>query len=402
VLTLPRSLQNMLPLEGLTVVSLEHAVAAPFASRQLADLGARVIKVERPDVGDFARSYDRTVRGLSSHFVWLNRSKESLTLDLKRPEAPDVLQRLLARSDVFLHNLSPGAVDRLGFGPERLREQYPRLVICEISGYGSSGPYRDKKAYDLLVQNEVGLVSITGTPESPSKVGISIADIAAGMYAYSGILTALIRRCKSGEGCAMEVSLFEALGEWMGYAVYYAGYGGTPPPRTADSHAAIAPYGPFATRDGSVVNLGVQNEREWARFCEIVLGRPELANDPRFDSNSKRVQHVTDLRETIESVFREWCASEVVARLDQAQIANGRMNTVEEFLEHPQLTARHRWRQIASPVGPLRALLPPLTMADVEPRMGPIPALGEQSQAILQELGYEMDTISEWRRSGII
>lgn len=392
----------MLPLKDVTVVAIEQAVAAPFASRQLADLGARVIKIERPGVGDFAREYDDTVRGLASHFVWLNRSKESLTLDVKRPDANHILHRLLTKTDVFIHNLAPGAVKRLGFDSCDLQANYPRLIICEISGYGSSGPYRDKKAYDLLVQNEAGLVSITGTPDAPSKVGISIADIAGGMYAFSGILTALVSRHKTGRGCAMEVSLLEALGEWMGYAMYYAGYGGTAPPRAGDSHAAIAPYGPFATRDGKVVYLGVQNEREWARFCTVVLGLPSLVTAPQFASNSKRVQHVAELRETIESVFSQSCSAEIIARLDRAQIANGRMNTVQEFLDHPQLAARHRWREVASPVGPLRALLPPVTMTNVEPTMGPIPALGEQTLAILRELGYDRSTIDTWSREKMI
>lgn len=370
----------MLPLEGITVISLEQAVAAPFATRQLADLGARVVKIERPDVGDFARGYDETVRGMASHFVWLNRSKESLTLDLKHPQARHIVQQLVENADVFIQNLAPGAAERLGLGPERLTQRYPGLIVCNVSGYGSSGPYRDKKAYDLLVQCETGLVSVTGTLETPSKVGISIADTAAGMYAFTGILTALYQRERTGRGTVLDISMFEALGEWMGYAAYYAAYGGTPPPRTGASHATIAPYGPFRAGDGKQVNLGLQNEREWAHFCTLVLEQPELASDPRFESNAKRVANREALHATIDAVFSQLTIDQVITRLDQAQIANARMNSMQEFWDHPQLQARERWREVASPVGPLKALLPPVTMRDVEPRMDPIPALGEQTE----------------------
>jgi itaconate CoA-transferase len=391
-----------LPLDGLLVVSVEQAIAAPFASRQLADLGARVIKIERPGVGDFARAYDHTVRGLASHFVWTNRSKESLTLDLKRPEALDVLRRLVSRADVFLHNLAPGAMGRLGFGAAMLREEHPRLVVCEISGYGTSGPYRDKKAYDLLVQSEAGLVSITGTPETPSKVGISIADIAAGMYAFSSILAALVRRAKTGTGALLDISMLDALSEWMGYPAYYAGYGGTPLPRTGARHAAIAPYGPYVAGDGHVVYLGLQNEREWARFCADVLDRPALVSDPRFSSNALRVEHHDELEKIIVGAFADKTAQRVVDKLEAAQIANARMNTVDEFLEHPQLAARGKWQQVDSPVGPLRALVPPYGFDDVEPKMGRIPALGEHTGKILGELGFDADTIARWRGEGIV
>jgi itaconate CoA-transferase len=392
----------MLPLEGVTVVSLEQAVAAPFATRQLADLGARVVKVERPGVGDFARGYDETVKGLASHFVWLNRSKESLTLDLKRPEAREILNRLLEGADVFIQNLAPGAAERLGFGAAELRENHPRLIVCDVSGYGSSGPYRDKKAYDLLLQCETGLVSITGTPDTPSKVGVAIADIACGMYAYTGILTALYAREKTGEGAVFEVSLFEALGEWMGFPAYFTAYGGKQPPRSGASHAAIAPYGPFAAGDGKALFLGIQNEREWARFCETVLKRPEVATDPRFDSNSKRVANGEDLRGIIEGEFQSSTAVEIVELLDTAQIANARMNTVQEFVDHPQLAARDRWREVNSPVGPLRALIPPVTMHGVESFMGPIPDVGEHTDAILAELGYDDDAVAALRRSAAV
>jgi crotonobetainyl-CoA:carnitine CoA-transferase CaiB-like acyl-CoA transferase len=392
----------MLPLDGITVIGLEQAVAAPFATRQLADLGARVIKIERPGVGDFARGYDTTVRGLASYFVWLNRSKESLTLDLKRPQARRILHQLLAGADVFIQNLAPGATERLGFGAASLREEYSRLIICDVSGYGSSGPYRDKKAYDLLVQCETGVVSVTGTPETPSKVGISVADIAAGMYAYAGILTALYRRERTGAGTAFEVSLFEALGEWMGAAAYYAAYGGSPPPRTGAMHATIAPYGPFPTGDGRTVFLGLQNEREWARFCAVVLERPELAADARFDANYKRVAHLKELHGVIAEVFSRLTAAQVIERLERAQIANARLNSPQEFWDHPQLQARRRWREIGSPVGPLQALVPPVTMPGVEPRMGPIPDVGEQTAAILRALGYEAEEIARLRAARVV
>jgi itaconate CoA-transferase len=384
------------------VVAVEQAVAAPFASRQLADLGARVIKIERPVAGDFARGYDATVNGLASHFVWINRSKESLTLDLKRPEAAEVLRALVSRADVLIHNLAPGAMTRLGFGSEALRTQHPRLVICEISGYGTTGPYRDKKAYDLLVQSEAGLVSITGTPETPSKVGVSIADIAAGMYAFSSILAALLRRARIGSGAVLDVSMFDALAEWMGYPAYYTAYGGAAPARSGAAHPAIAPYGPYRAGDGKVVYLGLQNEREWARFCADVLGQPSLANDRRFDSNAARVQHRVELDGLITAAFSTNTAEDVVARLDAAQIANARMNTMQEFLDHPQLAARDRWRTVESSAGPLRALLPPFGFDDLEPAMGPIPALGTHTDAILRELGYDADTIATWKSSGIV
>lgn len=392
----------MRPLDGITVIALEQAVAAPFATRQLADLGARVIKIERPGDGDFARHYDTTVKGLSSHFVWLNRSKESLTLDLKQPEARGVIGRLIAGADVFVQNLAPGAARRLSLGAETLCEQHPRLIVCDISGYGSSGPFRDKKAYDLLIQSETGVVSITGTEETPSKVGISVADIAGGMCAFSGILTALLAREKTGTGRAIEVSLFEALAEWMGYPAYYTAYGGSAPRRTGASHAAIAPYGPFRSGDGKTVYLGLQNEREWEAFCSQVLERPDLAADARFDSNSKRVQHRDALEKEIERVFDPLPASEIIDRLDRASIANARLNTVQEFWEHPQLAARNRWRTVDSPVGPLRALIPASTLSDVEMVMGPIPALGEHTDAILRELGVDAATVERWRKARTI
>ena len=392
----------MLPLSGITVVSLEQAVAAPFATRQLADLGARVVKVERPEVGDFARGYDRTVKGLASHFVWLNRSKESVTLDLKQDGAKEILNRLIESADVFVQNLAPGATGRLGFGAQTLRERHPSLIVCDVSGYGSSGPYRDKKAYDLLVQCEAGVVSITGTPDTPSKVGVSIADIACGMYAYSGILAALFRRERTGEGAAIEVSLFEALAEWMGFPAYFTMYGGKEPPRTGASHAAIAPYGPFECGDGEVIFLGIQNEREWERFCEAVLEQPALANDERFTSNSERVENRDDLHQEIEAILEELSSLEAIDRLDNAKIASARMRTVRDFLDHPQLEARGRWREVGSPAGPLRALLPPATMDGAEPVMAPIPTVGEHTDKILAELGYSDDAVASLRQSAAI
>jgi itaconate CoA-transferase len=391
----------MLPLAGITVVSLEQAVAAPFATRQLADLGARVIKIERPDAGDFARGYDATVRGLSSHFVWLNRSKESLTLDLKQAGANLVLDRLLEKADVFVQNLAPGATERLGYVTQDLRKKYPRLIICDLSGYGSSGPYRDKKAYDMLIQAETGLISITGTNETPCKVGISVADIACGMYAYSGILTALLVRSRTGEGVALETSLFDSLGEWMSYAAYYS-FAGPAPPRTGANHATIAPYGPVLSADDKVVYLGLQNEREWKKFCEVVLESPLLVSDPRFDSNAKRVQNRSQLDLVMQEVFQKLTAAEIIARLENAQIANARLNTVQEFVEHPQLKARGRWGTVDSPAGPLPALLPPVTMENVEIAMNEIPALGQQTDAILGELGFDRETIAGWRRDKMI
>jgi itaconate CoA-transferase len=354
----------MLPLEGITVVTLEQAVAAPFATRQLADLGARVIKVERPGTGDFARSYDATVKGLSSHFVWLNRSKESLTLDLKKDRTREVLNLLIEQADVFVQNLAPGATGRLGFGTEALRERHPRLIVCDVSGYGSSGPYRDKKAYDLLVQCEAGLVSITGTPE----------------------------------GAALEVSLFEALAEWMGFPAYYAMYGGKEPPRSGGRHASIAPYGPFECGDGNQIFFGVQNEREWERFCEVVLGRPEMANDELFDGNSHRVENRKALEEEISAVLGRLSSEEAIERLERAGIANARMRTVREFLEHPQLEARDRWREVGSPAGHLRTLLPSVVMSDSEPVMAPIPGVGEHTDEILAQLGYDEEAVAALRR----
>jgi itaconate CoA-transferase len=392
----------MQPLKGITVVSLEQAVAAPFATRQLADLGARVIKLERPGEGDFARAYDTTVKGLSSYFVWLNRTKESLALDLKQPQSAAILARLLERADVFVQNLAPGAADRLGTAASDLRARYPRLIVCTVSGYGTSGPYATKKAYDLLVQSEVGLVSITGTEEAPAKVGISVADIAAGMYAYSGVLTALIARGRTNEGAAIDVSLFDALAEWMSAPAYYTAYGGTPPARTGANHASIAPYGPFRGGDGREIYLGIQNAREWERFCADVLGRAALAFDERFTTNSRRVVNRPALHDEIAAIFRTLSSEEIVRRLESAQIAYARMNSIEAFVGHPQLADRDCWRDIDSPVGPLRALVPPARIRGVEPAMGAVPALGQHTDAILNEIGFDDTTIARFHAEGVI
>jgi itaconate CoA-transferase len=398
----------MQPLQGITVVALEQAVAAPFATRQLADLGARVIKVERPGSGDFARGYDQRVRGLSSHFVWINRSKESLTLDLKQPAAQQVLQRLIRdKADVLVQNLAPSAATRLGLGYDTLSLDKPGLIVCDISGYGDDarrpGPYRDKKAYDLLIQSEAGLVSVTGTPDVPSKAGASMADIAAGMYAYSGILAALLQRQRDGRGRRVEVSMLESLGEWMGFPMYYAFDGAEPPPRSGASHATIYPYGPFPTGDGKTVMLGLQNEREWAAFCEQVLLQPALARDERFHDNARRSAQREALRALIVEAFAPLTADEVLRRLDAAQIANAQVNTMREFWAHPQLAARERWCEVGSPAGPIPALLPPGQWDDGDgPRMDPVPSLGEHTDALLAELGYDREAIAALRATQAI
>lgn len=376
----------MLALEGITVVSVEQAVAAPLATRHLADLGARVIKIERPDGGDFARAYDETVHGLSSHFVWLNRGKESLALDLKDQSAADVVHRLLDRADVFVANLAPGAAERLGLGAADLAVRHPRLICCSISGYGSTGPYRDAKAYDLLIQSEAGLISVTGTDEHPAKCGIPTADIGAGMYAFAGILAGLFERERTGRGSTFEVSLFDALVEWMGYPLYYSEYGGTPPPRTGTSHAAIAPYGAFRAGDGHDVVLSIQNEREWMRFCAHVLGRPDVATDSRFTSSTLRVEHRTELEALVDEIFAALTIEELESRLAAAGIAHARRRELPEVARHPQLVERDRWVEIGSPAGPIRALRPPLIHPGRPAAMGPVPALGEHTAAILAEL----------------
>jgi len=389
----------MRPLEGITVVALEQVIAGPFATRQLAELGARVIKIERPGGGDSARAYDTTVKGLSSHFVWVNRSKESLTLDVKQPKAKEILARLLERADVFLHNLAPGAVERLGLGAAELRAKQPRLIWCGISGYGPAGPYASKKAYDLLVQCEAGLLSVTGSPDSPAKAGIPAADIAAGMYAFTSILAALVRRARSGEGATIDVTMLEALGEWMGFPALFTAYGGTAPPRSGAHHATIVPYGPFKAGDGGSVFLSVQNEREFAAFCDKVLRNGALQNDKRFSTSPARFRNREAMHAEIDAVFSKLKAAEIVERLESADIANARLNDMNAFWDHPQLKARRRWAKVGSPGGELDLLKPPFNLSGFEPRMDPVPALGEHTQAILAELGYDKGEIEALRSS---
>jgi len=389
----------VLPLDGITVIALEHAVSAPFATRQLADLGARVIKIERPGVGDFARGYDERVRGLSSYFVWCNRSKESLTLDIKHPEAGAIRAKLIEKADVLVQNLAPGAADRLGLSYEVLRAGHPRLIVCDMSGYGADGPYRDKKAYDLMIQSEAGFLSVTGTPETPAKAGCSIADISAGMFAVNNILAALINRGKTGQGCRIDLSMLECMAEWMSNPLYYAFEGAEPPPRAGASHATIYPYGPFVTGDGKSVMLGLQNEREWAVFCGQVLGRPELAGDSRFSTNSRRSEARGELHAIVTEVFSRLTSGQATARLDEAQIANARMNDMHDLWAHPQLNARSRWVEVNSPVGKIPALLPP---GMAEANMGNVPRLGEHTQDILRELGYDFDVIDRLRLERVI
>ncbi|WP_329047246.1 CoA transferase [Amycolatopsis sp. NBC_01488] len=388
-----------LPLDGVTVVSCEQAVAAPLATRHLADLGARVVKTERPGSGDFARAYDETVHGQSSHFVWLNRSKESVTLDLKSDAAAPVLAALLDRADVFVQNFAPGVAERLGLGAAAIRASRPRLITCSVSGYGSSGPYRDAKAYDLLIQSEAGLVSVTGSATEPAKSGIPAADIGAGMYAFSGILSALYDRERTGHGTELEVSLFDSLVEWMGFPLYYAGYGGTPPPRTGTSHPAIAPYGTFTAGDGTELVLAVQNEREWAAFCEHAVERPEWVTDERFATGSARVAHRADLEREIDAIFARLTGAELESRLRRGRIAHARRRELPDVLAHPQLTARARFADVSTPGGPIRATLPPITMPGRAPRMDPVPSLGEHTDAVLAEFGFDGEAL---RRQGAV
>jgi crotonobetainyl-CoA:carnitine CoA-transferase CaiB-like acyl-CoA transferase len=391
------------PLNGITVVTLEHAIAAPFATRQLADLGARVIKVERPGGGDFARGYDERVRGLASHFVWTNRSKESLTLDVKHPDAHAILHRLvLEHADIVVQNLAPGAAARLGLSYEALAPAKPALIVCDISGYGANGPYRDKKAYDLLIQSEAGFLSVTGTQDEPSKAGPSIADIAAGMYAYSTILAALLQRGRTGRGQHLDISMLESLVEWMSYPLYYAFDGAPPPARTGASHATIYPYGPVPAGDGKTVMLGLQNEREWTAFCKTVLRQPELANDARFSTNSKRSGARADLRKIIIDSFAQLTADQVVERLDYAQIANAQVNDMHAVWSHPQLKARKRWRELTTAAGRVPALIPPGSWEEGDPRMDAVPALGEHTAPILAELGYSSAEIARLRAAKAI
>ena len=396
--------QNPRPLDGITVVSLEHAIAAPFCTRQLADMGARVVKIERPGSGDFARGYDQRVDGLASHFVWTNRSKESLTLDLKHDEAGDILESLLGKADVLVQNLAPGAAARMGLSFEALHARFPKLIVCDISGYGEGGPYEKKKAYDLLIQSEGGFLSVTGGPgeEQMAKAGCSIADIAAGMYAYTGILSALLLRGKTGVGSRIDVSMLESLVEWMGYPMYYAYNGAPPPPRAGASHSTIYPYGPFPTKGGGTVMLGLQNEREWALFCEKVLLDSALITDERFSANFKRSENREVLRQIIVNGFSQLSVDEVVARLEDAQIANARVNDMQGVWDHPQLKARDGWREVDSPAGKLPSLLPPGRNAAFTPRMDAVPALGQHTASILDELGLSAADHARLAAAGVV
>lgn len=389
-------------LAGVTVVALEQAVAAPFATRQLADFGARVIKIERPGSGDFARHYDETVFGESSHFVWINRGKESLTLNLKTESGQAVFRQLLKRADVLVQNLKPGSLEKMGLDRETLQREFPALIVCNISGYGPNGPEFRKKAYDLLIQAESGLLSITGTAETPVKVGVSIADIAAGMYAYTGILLALIQRFQSHQGTVIDISMLEALAEWMGYPLNYGHFSGHPPARTGAHHATIAPYGPYRVAGGAEVFLGIQNEREWALFCQDVLEAPDLADDARFQNNSLRVANRAALNAAIDGVFSRMDQKDVLARLDEAGIAYARLNSVEDLWNHPQLRARERWKPVSTPGGMIEALLPPVNFSGTEPLMGDVPKLGAHTDAILQELGFHSGAIDEWHNDGVV
>src|SRR6195952_5543373 len=391
-----------LPLEGLTVVAVEQAVAAPLATRHLADLGARVIKLERVDGGDFARQYDSAVKGTASHFVWLNRSKESLAIDLTSAAGREIVGRLLDKADVFLQNLAPGAAERLGLGAETMRVGRPRLITGDMSGYGPGGPYSQKKAYDMLVQSEAGLIAMTGSVETPAKTGVPAADIASGMYAFSGILAALLRRGQTGLGGHVEVNMFDAIVEWMGYPLYTAMYTGIAPPRAGLGHAAIVPYDAYPTAEGGQLLIGVQSDRGWVTLAGEILGQPELAADPRYATNEARAAHRHEVDALVASLTRTLPAAELRWRLDAAGIPNAALNEVPEVVSHPQLAARDRWREVQTPGGPMRAVLPPLTLDGPQARMGPVPALGEHTEALLVELGYDTARIEDLRACGAV
>jgi len=390
------------PLRGITVVSLEHAIAAPLCTRQLAELGAEVIKVERRETGDFARHYDDRVKGQSSHFVWTNRSKQSLTLDLKHPQSKPILERLLGKADVFVQNLAPGAASKLGLGFDQLHRQHDQLIVCNISGYGSAGPYEKKKAYDLLVQAEAGFLSITGTAEKIVKSGISIADIAAGTQAHAAILAALIQRSKTNKGSNIDISMLEAMVEWMGYPLNYAFDGAPAPERSGADHASIYPYGAFVTQDQKTIMLGIQNDREWQTFCETVLEQPELANDPRFAKNSSRSEHREELKRIIEARFASLSAAELCTELDRAQIANANVNDMPAVWNHPQLHALERLIDTETPNGTVKSFLPPGNNSSYQPNLGPVPALGQHTEEILRELGFDASEIQKFKENEVV
>ncbi len=390
------------PLAGVRVVALEQAVAAPFCTRHLADLGADVVKIERPDGGDFGRRYDTVVNGMSSYFVWLNRGKRSLTLDVKSEGGREMLTRLLDRADVFIQNLGPGVAERLGLGAEALCQRYPRLIVCELSGYGATGPYRDRKAFDLLLQGESGLISTTGTPDAPAKIGISIADVSAGMYAFSSILAALYDREKTGQGRKIETVMLDCLAEWMSAPASFWMYGGIKLERSGWRHNIIVPYGPYRCGDGQYVNLAVQNEGQWRRLCAQALERPDLVDDPRFRTNELRLRNRAELEPTIEEVLGQWDRATVEDRLAEADVPFGSLNDVDDLVEHPQLAARERWLEVGSPVGPFKALAHPLNLSEMPQRADPVPALGEHSAEIASELGYSNEEIASLRSAGAI
>jgi itaconate CoA-transferase len=391
----------MQPLRGVTVVSLEQAIAAPYATRHLADLGARVIKLERPGAGDFARGYDTRVRGQSSHFIWTNRNKESLTVDIKDPRGLDIVRRLIADADVFVQNLAPGATERAGLGAAELQRTNPKLIVCDISGYGRGGPYEDMKAYDLMVQSEAGLLSVTGSPNEMAKVGISVSDIAAGMYAYSSVLAALIERGTTGLGAHLDVSMLEASVEWMGFPLYYSFDGGPPPPRAGAAHATIYPYGPFTARDGTTVMMAIQNEREWATFCERFLGDASISNRDEYATNSARNHHRDQLGSLIAERFSQLTGEEAIAALGSVPVAYARVNSMHDVWAHPQLAARDRWRTINTPAGEVPALRLP-GLIDADPRMDSVPALGEHTRAVLADLGFANEEIDSLTSDGVI
>ncbi len=389
------------PLEGMRAIALEHAVAAPLCSRHLADMGCDVIKIERPGVGDFARDYDSFVHGQSSHFVWLNRGKRSVTLDVKQPAARAVLDRLIGGADVLLQNLAPGAAARLGLSYEALKPVNSKLIVCDISGYGESGPFLQKKAYDLLIQAESGLIAVTGSPDEPSRVGISAADICTGMYALTGILGALVRRGRTGEGANIKIAMLDALAEWTTQPMLRKAYAGSLVPRSPTNHPAIAPYGAHKTKDGQVI-FGIQNDREWTVFCDKVMGQPEMLTDPRYNSTNNRRENRVALTRQIEDRFAPLTSLEVVKLLDDNGIANGRLNDAQDVWDHPQLAARDRWREVQTEHGPYRGLLPPFTFTDVEMGMGPVPAIGQHTDAILAELGYDAADIAAMHALGAV